>query len=160
MFAQIIDLHCVLCVYGTSYIVHILLRPANNQTTDGQRDVAACDFLKSSFAVIALIDSHFPFTVVRQAFADSTCERHVAFGSGIFENEIDKPQLQEEKSRRNGDTHHISELQQRLADCTSLDFDLSNSISQCERSTYIQSAKKYWRISLPLSPAVGSRLVV
>ncbi|KRX46471.1 hypothetical protein T05_4919, partial [Trichinella murrelli] len=32
--------------------------------------------------------------------------------------------LQEEKSRRNGDTHHISELQQRLADCTSLDFDL------------------------------------
>ncbi|KRY53972.1 hypothetical protein T03_15471 [Trichinella britovi] len=37
---------------------------------------------------------------------------------------LDKPQLQEEKSRRNGDTHHISELQQRLADCTSLDFDL------------------------------------
>ncbi|KRZ87218.1 hypothetical protein T08_12814 [Trichinella sp. T8] len=73
---------------------------------------------------------------------------------------VDKPQLQEEKSRRNGDTHHISELQQRLADCTSLDFDLSNSIRQCERSTYIQSAKKYWRISLSLSPTVGSRLVV
>ncbi|KRZ77095.1 hypothetical protein T10_9097 [Trichinella papuae] len=37
----------------------------------------------------------------------------------------DKPQLQEEKSRKNGDSRHISELQQRLADCTSLDFDLS-----------------------------------
>ncbi|KRZ04943.1 hypothetical protein T11_15872 [Trichinella zimbabwensis] len=36
----------------------------------------------------------------------------------------DKPQLQEEKSRKNGDNRHISELQQRLADCTSLDFDL------------------------------------
>ncbi|KAL1240358.1 Forkhead box protein [Trichinella pseudospiralis] len=37
---------------------------------------------------------------------------------------LDKPPLQEEKSRKNGDSRHISELQQRLADCTSLDFDL------------------------------------
>ncbi|KRY85276.1 hypothetical protein T4D_10374 [Trichinella pseudospiralis] len=41
-----------------------------------------------------------------------------------MQQRIDKPPLQEEKSRKNGDSRHISELQQRLADCTSLDFDL------------------------------------